>query len=43
MFQEVEQHLQSLIASEFLIKLAVRFLCLGETGNTLDRFLHART
>jgi hypothetical protein len=40
MFQEFEQQLQALIASQFLVKVAVGFLCLGESGNSLDRSLH---
>jgi len=40
MFQEFEQQLQALIASQFLVKIAVGFLCLSESSNTLDRFLH---
>jgi hypothetical protein len=42
MFQEFEQHLQALIASQFLVKLAVGFLRLGESSVTPNRFFHGR-
>jgi hypothetical protein len=40
MVKELHQNPQTLVAGEFFIKIAIRFVSLGETAKFLCRFFH---
>lgn len=40
MVEEVHQHLQTFVAGQFLVKIAIRFLRLGETTKFLGPSFH---
>jgi hypothetical protein len=41
MIEELHQNLQTLVASQFFVKIAVRFLGLGKTAKFLYPLFHA--
>jgi len=43
MIQDFEQHLQTLVTSQFFVKFPIGFFGLGETAELLCRFFHLQT
>jgi hypothetical protein len=42
MGRQIDQDLQSLVASQFFVEIAIRLFRFREFGEALNRFLHAK-